>query len=70
VYTLPIQDVKIVPGDAYVFTVDENSKIKSNPVVLGQVKGDFIEVVGGLTDDMNIVSPVYELDPGQKVTAE
>lgn len=70
IYSLPIQDIKIVPGDAYVFTVDENSAIRRNQVILGQVKGDFIEVVGGLSDDMNIVSPVYELDEGENVTSE
>ncbi|MFA6601513.1 MAG: efflux RND transporter periplasmic adaptor subunit, partial [Candidatus Paceibacterota bacterium] len=69
-YLLPIQDVKIVPGDAYVFTVDADSKIKRNPVILGPVSGDFIEITSGLTDDMSIVSPVYELDEGQIVEVE
>jgi len=69
-YLLPIQDVKIVPGEAYVYTVDEQSRIKVNPVILGEIKGDFIEVVSGITDDMSIVSPVYELDEGQVVEVE
>jgi len=70
IYKLPIQDVKIVPGDAYVLVVDEESRIKSKQVILGKVDGDFIEVKGGLTDDMNIVSPVYELDEGEEVVTE
>ncbi len=69
-YLLPIQDVKIVPGAAYVFTVDQDSKIKRNDVTLGQVQGDFIEVVSGLSDDMQIVTPVYELDEGEKVSVQ
>lgn len=69
IYKLPIQNVKIVPGDAYVFTV-ENSKIKKNQVVLGEVQGDFIEIIGGLDDDMDIISPVYELDEGEEVVVE
>lgn len=69
-YILPIQDVKIVPGDAFVFTVDENSKIKRNPVTLGEVKGDYIEVISGLDTNMKIVSPVYELDEGESVVTE
>lgn len=69
-YVLPIQDVKIIPGSAYVFTVDENSKIKENPVTLGTIRGDFVEVVSGMDDSMNIVTPVYELDPGQEVVTQ
>lgn len=66
-YILPIQNVKIVPGDAYVFTVDGAGKVQRVPVVLGEVKGDFIEIKSGLTDDMNIVSPVYEINEGETV---
>ncbi|MBX4209359.1 HlyD family efflux transporter periplasmic adaptor subunit [Candidatus Parcubacteria bacterium] len=66
-YFLPIQNVKIIPGDAYVFTVDADSKLVKHPVVLGSVQGDFVEVKSGLTDDMKIVSPVYELEEGQTV---
>jgi multidrug resistance efflux pump len=70
VYKLPIQDVKIIPGEAYVFTVDSENKIKKNVVILGELDGDFIQVKQGLTDDMNIVSPVYELDEGEVVVTE
>lgn len=69
-YLLPIQDVKIIPGAAYVYTVDPDSKIKRNDVTLGQIQGDFIEVISGLDDTMNIVSPVYELDEGQLVKVQ
>jgi RND family efflux transporter MFP subunit len=69
-YILPIQDVKIIPGSAYVFTVDADSKIKKNDVTIGDIQGDYIRVMSGLTDDMNIVSPVYELDEGQKVKTQ
>jgi len=67
IYMLPIQDVKIVPGSAYVFTVGADSKIVRHDVVLGDIRGDFITVESGLTDDMDIVSPVYELDEGEVV---
>jgi multidrug efflux pump subunit AcrA (membrane-fusion protein) len=66
-YLLPMQNVKIVPGEAYVLTVDADSKIVKNPVTLGEVRGEFVEVKSGLTDDMQIVSPVYELNPGETV---
>lgn len=66
-YFLPIQDVKIVPGAAYVFTVDADSKAASHEVILGKVDGDFIEIASGLSDDMKIATPVYELQEGQIV---
>jgi multidrug efflux pump subunit AcrA (membrane-fusion protein) len=69
-YLLPIQNVKIVPGDAYVFTVDAESKIVQHAVILGSVQGGFVEVKSGLTDDMQIVTPVYELVEGQEVSVQ
>ncbi len=69
-YLLPIQNVKIVPGAAYVFTVDQDSKIHRNDVMLGDIQGDFVEVTQGLSDDMNIVTPIYELDEGQVVRVQ
>ncbi|MFA6294966.1 MAG: HlyD family efflux transporter periplasmic adaptor subunit [Candidatus Paceibacterota bacterium] len=69
-YMLPIQNVKIVPGNAYVYTLDEESKIKRNEITLGQVQGDFVEVIKGLSDEMMIVTPVYELDEGESVIAQ
>ncbi len=70
IYKLPIQDVKILPGEAFVLTVDELGKIKKNSVILGKVDGDFIEVISGLNDEMSIVTPVYELDEGESVEIE
>lgn len=69
-YILPIQSVKIIPGSAFVFTLDHESKIKRNDIILGEVRGDFVEVIGGLNDSMEIVVPVYELEEGQTVTVE
>lgn len=69
IYLLPMQDVKIIPGSAYVFTVSADSKIVRNPVVLGEIRGEFVEVKSGLADDMKIVSPVYELNEGETVRA-
>jgi len=66
-YIVPIQNIVIVPGDAYVYTVDADSKIKKNPVILGEVSGDFVEIKSGLADDMSLVSPVYELHEGDTV---
>lgn len=70
VYLLPIQNVKIIPGDAYVFTVDSESKLTKNSVVIGKISGGFIEIVSGLTDDMKIATPVYELEIGEEVKVQ
>lgn len=69
-YVLPIQNVKIVPGDAYVFTVDNSLKIVRNPVILGKVQGDFVEIISGISSNMKIISPVYELQEGETVTVQ
>jgi multidrug efflux pump subunit AcrA (membrane-fusion protein) len=66
-YILPIQNVKIIPGEAFVFTLDADSKIVKNPVTLGEVKGDYVEIKSGITDDMKLISPVYELNEGDVV---
>lgn len=69
-YKLPIQNVKIVPGEAYIFTVDTENKVVKHPVTLTKVSGDFVEVTGSITPGMNIVTPVYEIEEGQIVTVE
>lgn len=70
-YFVPIQNVKIVPGDAYVFTVDSESKLMRSPTLtLGKVTGNYVEIVNGISPGMEIVSPVYELEAGQKVIVD
>ncbi len=69
-YSLPIQNVKIIPGDAFVYTLDSESKIVKNPVVLGKVQGDFVEIISGINPDMMIVTPVYEIEEGEKVVVQ
>jgi multidrug efflux pump subunit AcrA (membrane-fusion protein) len=70
IYLLPIQNVKIIPGAAFIFTVDENSKVVQHEVMLGAIQGDFVEVKTGLTDNMKIISPVYQLVEGETVVVE
>lgn len=69
-YLLPIQNVKIVPGDAFVFTLDENSKVVKHSVLIGKIQGDFVEITSGITPDMAIVTPVYELEEGEQVEVQ
>lgn len=69
-YYFPIQNVKIVPGNAYVYTVSSSSRIEAHSVILGEVRGDFIEVKEGITPEMKIVTPVYDLKEGDVVKTE
>ncbi len=70
VYLLPIQNVKIIPGAAYVFTLDSENKIVKNSVIIGKIQGDFVEIASGISSDMKIVSPVYELEEGEVVVVQ
>jgi RND family efflux transporter MFP subunit len=70
IYLLPIQNVKIVPGNAYVFTVDSQDKLVRHPVTIGKIEGDFVQIISGITSDMKIVTPVYELEEGEKVEVQ
>ncbi|MEK7464145.1 MAG: HlyD family efflux transporter periplasmic adaptor subunit [Patescibacteria group bacterium] len=66
-YVLPIQNVKIVPGAAFVFSLDTDSRIVKNPITIGKIQGDFVEVTDGIASGMMIVTPVYELEEGEMV---
>lgn len=69
-YLFPIQSVQITNSGASVFTVDASSTLVMNPVKLGKVNGELVEVNEGIKPDMQIVSAVYDLKPGQKVVTE
>ena len=69
-YLLPIQNVKIIPGAAHVFTLDPENKVVKNSVILGKIQGDFVEITSGISPEMKIVSPVYELEEGEVVTVQ
>ena len=69
-YILPIQNIKIVPGAAYVFTIDSDSKVVKNPVTLGKILGDFVEITSGIDSGMKIITPVYELEEGETVSVQ
>lgn len=65
---IPLSSVKITPRGNYVFTLSETNTLVSNPVELGTLLGDDVQVVSGLTTDMNIVKDVRGLKEGETVT--
>ncbi len=70
VFLLPLQAVKVFPGGASVFIVKDDSTLEERPVTLGNISGETVEVTQGLNPEMQIVSTVYELKAGQKVSVE
>lgn len=68
VFLLPLQAVKITNNGSFVYVV-ENDSLSEKPVQIGQVSGEFVEVNAGVSVDMKIVSPVYEMKDGEKVLA-
>ncbi|MDD5110537.1 MAG: efflux RND transporter periplasmic adaptor subunit [Patescibacteria group bacterium] len=67
-YILPLQAVRIATdGGAYVLTVNAQSEVEENPVVLGELSGESVAVTKGLSDGREIISAVFELKAGEKV---
>ena len=67
-YLAPIQAIKITATDNYVLVIDSNNEVATVTVQIGEVFGDLIEIKSGLNDQMEIISPVYGLEIGQRVT--
>lgn len=64
---LPLASVKLRANDRVVFTVNTEGRIVSNPVTIGTVRGDRIEVLSGVSSDMRIVTDARGLSDGEKV---
>ncbi len=64
---LPLSAVKLRSDDRIVFTVDEKNQLVSHQVVIGDVIGDRIEIISGVSPDLIIVTEARGLSEGQKV---
>jgi HlyD family secretion protein len=64
---LPLSAVKLRSNERIVFTVDEEHRLVANPVEIGDVRGDRIEILTSLPKDMRIVTDARGLSEGQKV---
>ncbi len=65
---LPLAAVKLRAGDRLVFTVNEEGRLVGHVVTVGEVRGNRIEVLSGLTPDTRIVTDARGLSEGQKVS--
>ena len=65
--TLPLSAIKLLPSGSIVFGVTEEKKLKAYPVTLGDILGESVEVVSGLTREQSIVVDVRGLKEGDTV---
>lgn len=64
---LPISAVKIGSETSVVFTVGEDNKLVAHEIQTGELIGDKIQVVSGVTEDMMLVTDARGLKAGQEV---
>lgn len=69
-FLLPLQAVKITVNGSFVFTVSQDGILKQIAVTTANTQGEFVEVISGVNSDMQLVSPVYELQDGEKVIVQ
>jgi RND family efflux transporter MFP subunit len=65
---IPLQALKISADGMSVFTVDANGALVAHPVKIGELLGDRVEVIEGLTADLLIVTDARGLRAGETVT--
>jgi len=65
--TLPIASIKINADTSVVFTVDENKHLVAHAVTTGNLIGDKIQILSGVTPDMQLVTDARGLKDGQVV---
>lgn len=65
---VPLAALKITPEGSFVFTVSEEDTLVAVPVTQGQLFGDNIEILSGVTKETRIVTDARGLKEGQVVT--
>lgn len=64
---LPLASVKLRAGDRIVFSVGPDSRLVANQIEVGDVRGDRIEVLTQLPEDLRIVADARGLSEGEAV---
>lgn len=65
---LPLTALKLTPAARVVFSVGADGRLVANPVEIGDVHGDRIEITSPLSGDLEIVTDARGFSEGQKVT--
>jgi RND family efflux transporter MFP subunit len=68
--TIPIISAKITPQGPVVFTLGTSSTLVAHSITLGTILGDQVQVLSGLTPDMDIVTDARGLSDGQTVVVD
>lgn len=67
VLSVPIAAVKMTPNGAVVFTVSTSSAVVAQTVTLGNIIGNTVTILSGVTSDQSIVTDARGLANGQTV---
>ncbi|MHB1769507.1 MAG: HlyD family efflux transporter periplasmic adaptor subunit [Minisyncoccota bacterium] len=67
VLSIPIAAVKMTPNGAVVFTVSTSSAVVAQTVTLGNIIGNTVTILSGVTSDQSIVTDARGLANGQTV---
>jgi multidrug efflux pump subunit AcrA (membrane-fusion protein) len=65
---VPLSALKITSSGTFVFTLGENNTLVAVPVTQGQLFGENVEIVSGITRESRIVTDARGLKEGQSVT--
>lgn len=65
---IPLGALKITSDGSFVFTLEADNKLKAVPVTQGQLFGDNVEILTGITKESRIVTDARGLKDGQLVT--
>ena len=66
-YRLPLQAVKVIADQGFVYTVSDENVVEEREVVLGRVIGESVEVISGLNGDDTILQSIRGINPGETV---
>lgn len=64
---LPLAAVKLRAGDRIVYTLGEDNRLVAQPVTVGEVRGDRIEITSPIASDLRIVADARGLSEGEEV---
>jgi RND family efflux transporter MFP subunit len=67
---VPLSALKITPEGDYVFMINTESKLEALPVTKGQLLGESIELLSGVTKETRIVTDARGLKEGQEVVVK
>ncbi|MFA5131946.1 MAG: efflux RND transporter periplasmic adaptor subunit [Candidatus Paceibacterota bacterium] len=65
---IPLSALKITPKGSFVFTMSTSSSLVSVPVEIGALMGEEIQILSGITGDLQIVKDARGLKEGMIVT--